>query len=386
MKTNISFCICIIITVIITCCDRNTRESIHGIDFSFDNLEKQPIHSFIKEYKIIPLETTNNSLIGDIRKICYSDNKFFILQSAMGAIHKVLIFNEDGDFINAINSQGRGPKEYLHISDFDVHPTKQYISVVDPGNKEMLNYRYDGEFIESRKFSHWLKTICYISCKDNSIRLITDTRSSKSNTGTDYDMIILNEKFEVEQNHFPFKEPVSIGMGNTLFYYKLEDKIGYYRRQTDLVYEIDCYGIYPKYRLNFPKEVLPEESNLDFMKNKISSAEVTYFINYFETSFSVVFSFTVDKKNYLGITGKDSWRDIVISNPDDPSCDCGRLIDIKGVCDNWFVLIANNANVNFILQAIDPEQKKCMNPENFQFIENLNFNSNPVLILFRFEI
>ena len=68
----------------------------------------------------IPLQTTDSSLLGDVvLKIVNIDNRIYILNSVEDE-DEILCFNTDGKFSYKINKTGRGPEEYLSITDFDI--------------------------------------------------------------------------------------------------------------------------------------------------------------------------------------------------------------------------------------------------------------------------
>ena len=376
----------LLLSLLFISCTSDSKETVSEIDFTLKSLSTSPFSNVVREYSIVPLETNDQSLIANVRKIACGNDIYLILHSVFNTEYKICIFDLAGKFVNVINAQGGGPEEYLHISDFDIHPLRNIVSIVDPGNNEILDFDVNGSFLRSRKVDYWLKQICYLVCNDNVVKIITDTRSSKVNGNTNYDLFISDEFYNIEERYFPYKKPISVGMGNALFYYKLDGFVGYYRPHTDLVYALDCNGLSLRYKIDFPAEVLPSELTLDFLQSKVPGSEYTYFINYFESSSILVFTFTYDKTNYIGLYDKQSGNELVIKNPPDPSCDCGKVINIKGVCNNWFVLLADISNIHSILEAMDPKRNKCIQSDVFPYIDQLDYNSNPVLILIKFTL
>ena len=67
-------------------------------------------------FRIVPLETNNYSIIGGRgNKIIQRDSLFFIQSD-----NSVLCFGSDGRFVYRFNKQGSGPHDYIYISDFDI--------------------------------------------------------------------------------------------------------------------------------------------------------------------------------------------------------------------------------------------------------------------------
>jgi hypothetical protein len=86
-------------------------------------------NDFVDKIELIPLETTDNSLIGDLSSGIITDEDIFIHDF----IYKSLLnFDISGKFKRKIGSRGRGPGEYLEIRDF---------CIGDDGNLYTLDYK-----------------------------------------------------------------------------------------------------------------------------------------------------------------------------------------------------------------------------------------------------
>jgi hypothetical protein len=86
-------------------------------------------NDFVDKIELIPLETTDNSLIGNLSSGIITDEDIFIHDF----IYKNLLnFDISGKFKRKIGSRGRGPGEYLEIRDF---------CIGDDGNLYTLDYR-----------------------------------------------------------------------------------------------------------------------------------------------------------------------------------------------------------------------------------------------------
>lgn len=69
------------------------------------------IDTSTSEYLIIPLETTNYSLIGDGTKIIAVTDDYILVENNEG----LLQFNKSGRFIRQIMRKGKGPNEYIYV-------------------------------------------------------------------------------------------------------------------------------------------------------------------------------------------------------------------------------------------------------------------------------
>lgn len=99
--------------------------------------------------RLIPLETTDDSLLGKIYKIKKHNNTYYLLSDDRW----ILRFDENGKFISSLNCLGSGPEEYTYIGDFDVY-------TVD-GRDEIWLCDYDHIKIYDAEHLTYLQSIHY---------------------------------------------------------------------------------------------------------------------------------------------------------------------------------------------------------------------------------
>lgn len=97
-----------------------------------------------KELTFIPLETTPNCLIQEIRKILFSNSYIFVSEFT-----NLLQFDRNGKYIRQVGSSGSGPGEYLSIGDFCINERKQEIYIIFSSASKLLIYSFDGIFKKS---------------------------------------------------------------------------------------------------------------------------------------------------------------------------------------------------------------------------------------------
>ncbi|MBO4499724.1 MAG: 6-bladed beta-propeller [Bacteroidaceae bacterium] len=91
--------------------------------------------------RIIPLETGEDFLMGDIVRIMVYDDTYYILDSGK----RIFLFDMDGKFISKIDRQGRGHGEYIDANCFDVQGDEVYI--LSSFEKKIRVYSFEGEFL-----------------------------------------------------------------------------------------------------------------------------------------------------------------------------------------------------------------------------------------------
>lgn len=76
-----------------------------------------------KSVRVIPLETTEECLLGTDLKIYYGEEYIFVCdQRQPGAFYR---FSKDGKFLNKIGCSGEGPEEYIRSLSFSVDEDKK---------------------------------------------------------------------------------------------------------------------------------------------------------------------------------------------------------------------------------------------------------------------
>jgi hypothetical protein len=148
MKNNFNIpCIVAIIVFLIlifSCNNNEKQDSNKNTDNSYINLfldetkreTELKMSSFFSSVKIIPLELTDNSMLGDINNLQIFEDKFIIFDKT-GA-NSVFVFNKKGEFLFEIGSKGSGPGEYSEISDFTIDYEKKLIFILD-NQRQIIN-------------------------------------------------------------------------------------------------------------------------------------------------------------------------------------------------------------------------------------------------------
>ena len=104
-----------------------------------------PMGNWFSEVDIIPLETSNISLLNEIEKIEYFHNRYYIFDRRQQA---VFVFDSTGKFVyNTLSYKGRGPGQYNMIMDITINRITGNLEILDAPARRMLIYNKDGIFI-----------------------------------------------------------------------------------------------------------------------------------------------------------------------------------------------------------------------------------------------
>lgn len=357
------------------------------IDFSFNQLSKEPVSSVVKSYSLIPLETNENSYLSRIQKVQVADQRIFVLNSGSVMKRNVLQFSDQGKYLGKLDAQGGGPQEYQSMSDFDIHPLKKQVSVVDPGLKKIKNYDFNSKYIDEQTFGSWIKELKYF-VSGNKVLTALSTKGSKfSDSGENFDIEVYGDNHKLLYSALPFQEAVSISAGGLTSMFRIGNTISYRQENTNRVYSIGADAIKEKYELKFPYPVMPgKELANAFLKGKQIFDQYVYMINYFETEQMILIRYTHDRKPYWGIYDKRSGRSVLFKGEEDPACKCDVLAGIVGTWEKGFILEADYSKIIKVLEKLDPKRAKCLNPELFSTADKLDMTSNPVLVFIEFTL
>jgi hypothetical protein len=121
-----------------------------------DTIEKAGVlemSHLLKDAVPIILETTQNSLIGEMIDRLYAMDSILIIAEDKS----IFVFNREGKFSHKIGRAGRGPGEYVSLCDFCVDSVNKIIYVLDRAVDKIHKYEiYSGKHIKSVRLSEKL--------------------------------------------------------------------------------------------------------------------------------------------------------------------------------------------------------------------------------------
>jgi len=141
---------CILVATCILICFScvNSQDSKNLIKINLaTKIKTLMIKDLIKDIKIIRLETSKECTIQEYSKIITTENNIYILDRRNSVIYS---FNKEGKYLEKLCTLGRGPQDYLELSDFIV--SQETIVVLDRIEKKILTYDLNFNFIEKNKF------------------------------------------------------------------------------------------------------------------------------------------------------------------------------------------------------------------------------------------
>lgn len=371
----------ILLLIFLFSCNNKSHDRSATIELSLNSSNKTTAFTQYFDLKrIIRLETSEKSIIGDITKVLFTKDKIFILDAS---IKGLLVFDYNGDYLFKIQHIGRGPGEYVSIGDVDIDEKEDTIFIVDSSTHKIIKYNTNGNFLSER------------TCKYPVSELKILNKSSVYYFRNSSNSIICNEMTDFCYNLF-IERDSQIIVKDCPFYKELR---GYYRMVrysrtlvssnnycyaleplSNIIYKLSEKEITKAYKIDFGKFEIPEsvkrskselQDNLDKYYHSIRSIyedSTTLFFVYSKQAF--IEGVFYDKSSY---TPKkcNAFLDEKNSLP-------LNLINVKGVNRGMVSLIEPSAIID-----------KYENTDSIkvpQILRNLrpliNQNDNPILVLY----
>jgi hypothetical protein len=206
------------------------------IDFSKE-LNKVNFSDLISDdFKVVQLESTDESLIGQVNKVLIQDGYIFVFD--WNKAKSIFMFSDTGKFIRKIGKFGPGPEELGGPIDFFIEDNLVYI--LDMGiNIKIIDF--DGNFVESQKINS-IGAVQFIKLNGNEIFGFISGNGKHNLEITDGDFNVLN-------SYFPYQNrDIDLMITNPLYRSDFDNKTVYRRNLNDTLFQITPEGTLLPYR------------------------------------------------------------------------------------------------------------------------------------------
>ena len=357
-----------IICFTLSCGKNKTYKNFSNATFNIEVKEcdinnTRKLSDLVESIKYIPLETTEDCLIGKVSKIKYYEGKFYIYDKTT---RTVFLYNEEGKFLFKYSAFGKGPFEYIKLNDMDID---------SEGNCYLLETR---KIIKLDKQLNPLKEIklpfgtMRFAIHNNEIALV--------HLGEDEDEIqILSNKGKELTSYIPFSD---IARQSELKpFTKFESDLYYKPIHCDDIFSINSDSISLHTKIHFEKPI-PQNYWIDEKSYTRSSTYMGNIYYYCETKAFIFFRFMYDYKGddgpfYTLYSKKDNSTTIYTNN-------------IKNDCymSKYPPLISEATTDGHFIATIEASsfyEAIKNNPELSNEMDEFTVLSNPVIALIKFK-
>ena len=383
MKKELLF---IVLTMMFLCCCDKDEKKCETINIS--DSSKKSLNEMFNSITLIPLETSDESLIGiDLRKLEVYNHRLYLLNSSHSS-NNVLCFADDGKFLFKIDRIGDGPEEYAGLYDFFINKTTQQLLLLNENN--IISYNdLDGNFLCSKKKPEDTYTRQLIYVNDSTYFGYNDAECSPNESNLiDFDA----KTFGIRTESNILKEPLGNFGFRTLAVY--EGGIFFYNTTNNIIYDITDLN-FPQevYFLNLGKDVTNMKKNIG--KQNISDDEKAALILqefYRNEKIKIENSFFINKK-WIAFTlinsklNNDFTKSILFYNKEDRETTYSPDIDFFNVFNmsDCEVLGSDEDDYLYVLWKgyLDVEVMKKIQESNFpekHILLNMKAEDNPILL------
>lgn len=256
----------IIVCLLLACCRQTPNNAVSNEEayddpsakrLIVDHIEDNTVLKFSDVYdsvSFIRLETSVNSLIGNISKIIALEDKYIILD--MISAKMVFAFDKTGKFLNRIGKSGKGPEEYDVPCDIAYDKYKDELLVWDHNRKTIKRYTLDGTFVKDIRIDWWVSSISVIA--ENQYLLYLNNIFQRGGKPNDHNMIIVDEHKKILSRMLPYDEntkELSPPSKEAITAYR--DQILFSPYYSNNIYKIENNKISTKYSWDFGKHTIP---------------------------------------------------------------------------------------------------------------------------------
>lgn len=357
--------------------NKNAENKIKRIGISDEMIDDKSDYSDIIEVlEVVKLQTSENSIIGEIRKIEYINDKFYIKDK-----NQVLfIFDSNGNFIHKLNKRGRGPKEYLEMRDYYVND-KGFITVLS--YKALITYNSNLEFIDKRKFNITSKSgrdlnpLNFFQTKNHTFLHMGSFGLKHVEPRKESTIYCINKNNEIIKEFIP----ITSGLTGHQSYYRSGDATyNSHSYGNDTVYSVLENEIKPVWFIDFQNKKITENEMMGdraILFNKIWKNDYKGMIlRPFENETYLSFSFASGQSRKQAVLNKNNGVLQIIN--------VGKTTPIpkifpEGICNNsFFSLVHPFMLTTFNENGIYNDLLKKHN------ISDIDISDNPIIFKFNF--
>ena len=232
----------------------------------------------------IPLESTPNSLVGEISRLFITKSGYFLVYDKNNS--SIMVFDSEGKFRNLIGHCGHGPNEYIFANEVAYNHYNDQVVVYDNVKKTILNYDINGNFLNKYQLNYHVRTFDVVD--ESHIAVYMDYDADFTNQNVDYNYKIIDNKGIEVKFYDPFHEDMSYfnaSCRGTFHHYS--GSLYCQSPYSSFISEITSDDLVPRYYLSFGKDGIPQDwkkGDIHEFNDKIKKySNLTFCENFYES-------------------------------------------------------------------------------------------------------
>jgi len=237
---------------------KETNSSVKDILLDININQELRLSEIADSVEVIPLEQTDESNIAMVERIISYKNKYYVMSSITFSNGQVLIFDEQGNFIQKLDKRGGGPGEYADLQDIAIDSRNdELIFMTQP--QGIFKYDLEGNFLSKVKGGYGMNVAvdsegnyyktnsCYPESPDRLLMVNEDDSIPFGRIEADYFVMV---------NHYSFANEFDSHNGRVYYSYP----------QCDTIYDVTGGKFLPVWYINYNGKNLPIDKI--FAKNR----------------------------------------------------------------------------------------------------------------------
>lgn len=360
--------------------ETHSENKLPVIDLNSSDINEINFNELVEDVEYLPLETQKDNVVGEIRKIFKSEENIIITDREQN----IFIYSASGKYINHFNKNGKGPEEYISVSDLLFDETKQQISILTGSRpRKLIHYDLFGNYIDSKSYD--LRGIDFTFLSDNQAVLYVPTKMNEDNPLLNALAIVSLDNAEVKlistnyETGFPEKSPYFIGGTVSKSFRKI---ILYKEPFNDTIYMVqNDTALIPKMVIDAgDREEQPSDYATLEAYRSTQGKKILWFTPYFLENYYCI-TFREDKQDFVVIYDRKTGKSYISSGK-------GGIIN-KTEGENVYILPKAIGAANELIGFYYPHQIKGadLNPEGKlqKIATNLKDDDNPVLVFVKLK-
>lgn len=218
---------------------------------------------FVEAVEMIPLEFTDESILGEIKKVVLSEDFIFVMERFNSA--GIYTFDRSGKFLYRIGSRGQGPEECADVDDFSINEKDRLIYIYDSVRKKVFVFSFDNEFIKTIPMDYSATNMEY---QDGLFYLYRED----ARYGVPlYSLVIKDINGDLVEKYYPMSD---LPKSHDCVFCKRENDILFAQDMNDSVFVLSGEKLSPVYYIDYKDRSMAPEDRMDIKHDVRRSIDV----------------------------------------------------------------------------------------------------------------
>jgi hypothetical protein len=374
----------VVLFVLCLSCDRKEKiltGDISQIEINIDKASYIALSDIVDSFRFVPLETTDDCLIGRVDKVIFMDDLFFVLDTELSK--SVFVFDKMGRFKFKIDRLGQGPGEYTFLNDMAINAKDQTIELL--ADLKIIKFDLSGKFLSEIKFEY-PNPVEKFEIFDNGNYLISSDNSSSNG------LFILSPQGKLlwEGMDWLFPNP-NINLSVRKQFSKNSSGITFFFGLIDTIYHIDNSMKLSRKYMNFSGRNAPQilKKSAGNMRNLVYDLFQSSYVGDIdlitETDSLLYFYFLCEKKLYSVYQYKLS-KNIKIYQHNMLVDPFFSQFPLASIDHSQLIYAMDVANLLSDFEELpDKMKEKYINNSFWEIYGKLDSDDNPILMIAHFK-